>query len=132
MPTNVFEQTVFCVLHFSSSNSGYVAALSTHVQRHDQYWTNSLRQIAGQEEEKTFKLRTEDEYKLVFESILNCTQPCNVLVFGVAWDAMLLMEANWLGKTVFLEDNFKWQALVRFSYTKFSFCGSFIFTKKGS
>ena len=57
--------------------------------------------------------RTEAEYRLLLDLVANCSAPCNVLVFGVAWDALLLAEANWAGRTVFLEDDYKWQQMVR-------------------
>jgi uncharacterized protein (TIGR01627 family) len=44
----------------------------------------------------------------------NAELPCNVLVFGVEWDALLVGQVNWHGsQTVFLEDNYRWETVVR-------------------
>lgn len=36
-----------------------------------------------------------------------------VLIFGVDWGSMLIYDANRQGRTVFLEDNYKWQQIVK-------------------
>eukprot|EP00019_Armaparvus_languidus_P007766 CAMPEP_0168591724 /NCGR_PEP_ID=MMETSP0420-20121227/7298_1 /TAXON_ID=498008 /ORGANISM="Pessonella sp." /LENGTH=254 /DNA_ID=CAMNT_0008627557 /DNA_START=143 /DNA_END=903 /DNA_ORIENTATION=- len=91
------------------------AQIAIRPVRNEKYWSNSIRTLAEQAEETAFKMRTEAEYRMVVDAISNCTapEPCNVLVFGVGWDAFLLIDANFHGRTVFLEDDRKWQQMVR-------------------
>jgi len=90
------------------------ASIVVHPSRNEHYWNNAIRLVAEQSAESTaLSQQIAEEYQLVIDTILNCTQPCNVLVFGVGWDSMLLVEANRRGRTVFLEDDYKWQQMVR-------------------
>ncbi len=49
----------------------------------------------------------EVEYTLIVEKLIN-KSPCNMLVFGVGRDSKLWIESNFLGQTIFLEDNKTW------------------------
>lgn len=106
------------------------AALAAHPERDDAYWDEAVKALldlqAASIGPSQFLKRPLVELpdqsaqlaslRLVVDVVRNCSAalPCNVLVFGVEWDALLLTEVNWRGgQTVFLEDNYHWEAVVR-------------------
>jgi hypothetical protein len=92
-------------------------ALATRPERSDAYWDSSVKalvELQGIAHDADAAARVEAAEALVVSVLRNCSNFCNVLVFGVSWDAILISEANWAGgATVFLEDDTKWETVVR-------------------
>jgi hypothetical protein len=84
-------------------------ALATRPERSDAYWDSSVKalvELQGIAHDADAAARVEAAEALVVSVLRNCSDFCNVLVFGVSWDAILISEANWAGgATVFLEDD---------------------------
>ncbi len=113
----------------SSACAHTEATLASHPMRDDGDWNEAIKalldlQAASRDSGSILKrpLDLPDQsaqhasLRLVVDVVRNCSAavPCNVLVFGVDWDALLLTEVNWRGgATVFLEDNYKWEGVVR-------------------
>ena len=73
-------------------------------------WSAKIAALLDEEEDDKWGAA---DYFLTLSTLLNCTAPCNTLVFGLSWDASLILEANVLGRTIFLEDDTKWAGIVR-------------------